>query len=468
MKKRDLFWVNRILWFLTLIVVFAIISFWNIVQFNNSYMQEEREELYVSKRQIEWAITPMLKNHDIKMLQKYCDDFKDEDVEFRIFDEDKNLLATTNPNNKTELLAKDSKILSKKYNSLRIYHRSMKDRKIGIREKIFVNSHKYYLELTVSQADVMKSILKAQRGIIIFMGICLLLFIIGLTQIFYILARSFNKLETSVIEVSNGNLDTEIEIPELDLLKELTLSIKKMTRRLKMQIERLAQLEQYKSEFLQNITHEIKTPITAINSAIELIEANDSIQETDQECFNIIQFQVKSINKLVNDIFALSEIEVEKFNENKSFEKFNFNTIIKNTIDNFSHTELEINFVENCNINYLGNPELVSVAISNLILNAIKYSNSKTLDVILEENDLNIVLKIKDYGVGIAKEHLNHLFERFYRVDKARSRNLGGTGLGLSIVKNVVGLHNGEVSVESELDKYTQFTIILPKERIDE
>lgn len=244
MKKRDKFWVNKILQFLLIILFFGIISIFNIIQFNNSYMQEEQEELQVFKRQIEWAITPIISKNDFSLLQQYCNDFKGEDVEFRIFDENKTLLASSNINNQTKLLDKDSKILNTKYNSLKLYRYSTKDKKIGIIDKITIKDHKYFLELTVSQADVMHSILSGQRNILIFIGICLLLFIIGLLQIFYTLRTTFNKLEDSVIEVANGRLETEIEIPKLDLLKELTLSIKKMTKRLKMQIARLTQLEQ--------------------------------------------------------------------------------------------------------------------------------------------------------------------------------------------------------------------------------
>ncbi len=148
--------------------------------------------------------------------------------------------------------------------------------------------------------------------------------------------------QDSVIKIANGELDTSIDVPDLELLEELSISVKKMILRLKNQIQRLTQLEEYKTNFLQNITHEIKTPITAINSAIELIENNNSITVEDKECFEIIQFQIKSINKLVNDILVLFEIEVAKTNEEKHFEKFNLNSMIEKTISNFLIMELEL------------------------------------------------------------------------------------------------------------------------------
>lgn len=309
----------------------------------------------------------------------------------------------------------------------------------------------------------MKSILAAQKNSTAFFIICLLFFISGLIQVFSTLRNAFNKLEDSVIDVANGNLDAEIEVPKLGMLKELTISIKKMTGRLKVQIERLKQLEQYKSEFFQNITHEIKTPITAINSAIELLQTKNTISQDDNECLDIIRFQVKSIDKLVNDILYLPETEVEKTNEKKNFKNFNLNAMIKRVIDYLKFSDIEINFIENNSVDIFAHEELLSTAISNLLTNAIKYSKSDKIDVILSKSDKNIEIVIKDYGIGIAKEHLNHLFEKFYRVDKTRSRKLGGTGLGLAIVKNITELHNGKITVESELDKGTSFSVVLPK-----
>lgn len=457
MKQRDLYWVKQIIIFLFLTMFFGIISIINILQFNTSYMQEEQEELQIFKRQIEWAIKPILQQDNNKLLQQYCDDFQEEDVEFRIFDSKKNLLATSNPDNKTPLIDKNSKILDKTCSKFKLYQYATRDKKIGIREKIFVNNHKYYLELTVSQVDVMKSIIAAQKSAITFFVICIFLFILGLIQVFSTLRNSFNSLEDSVIEVANGNLDTEIEIPKIDLLKELTLSIKKMVNRLNLQIARLKQLEQYKSEFLQNITHEIKTPITAINSAIELLESKNSINQNDRECFDIIRFQTKSIDKLVNDILCLAEIEVAKTDEDKNFEEYNLNMMIEKVIDEFNYTDIEINFTSKEPIMFLGNKDLLSTAISNLLSNAIKYSKTEKIDVILNKKDEIIELQVKDYGIGIEKEHQNHIFERFYRVDKNRSRKLGGTGLGLSIVKNVIELHNGSITVESAIGKGTSF-----------
>lgn len=462
MKQRDWYWVKQIIIFLFITIFFGMISIFNILQFNASYIQEERDELQIFRKQIEWAITPILENKNIPLLKKYCKDFEGKDVEFRIFDKDKVLLASSNPNNKTELIDKNSKILGNNFGKFSLYKYSTRDKKIGIREEVSIDNSTFYLELTVSQAKVMKTIIEAQKSAVMFFIICIILFIFGLTHLFLSLRNAFNKLEDSVVEVANGNLEYEIEIPKIELLKELTLSINKMVKRLRNQIAKSIKLEQYKSEFLQNITHEIKTPITAINSAIELIEIRDSIKETDKECFDIIQYQIKSIDKLINDILCLSEIEVAKSDEDNNFEKFELNSLIKKVIDEFSYTDIKITFIDKDKIIFNGDKNLLSIAISNLLSNAIKYSKTDRIDITLTKLQNKIELSVKDYGVGIAKEHLNSIFERFYRVDKNRSRKLGGSGLGLSIVKNVIELHNGNIRVESEINQGSNFIIDFP------
>lgn len=106
--------------------------------------------------------------------------------------------------------------------------------------------------------------------------------------------------------------------------------------------------------------------------------------------------------------------------------------------------------------------ELMHRAISNLINNAIKYSQSDKIDVILSDNKTTLEIEVKDYGIGIEEKYFERLFEKFFRIDKARSRKTGGTGLGLAIVKNIIELHNGTIHIESELNKGTNFIIELP------
>lgn len=461
MKKRDLYWLTKLLQGLIVVVLFIVISLVNIVQFNNSYMHEEQEEMQVFIRQIEWAVKPYLYKNNYELVRKYAEDFQDEDITIRIFDADKKLIATSKPHYSERILADDSHILKIKHNKWNIYRHSLKDRELTQVKEINVGAKKFLLEVTISEVDVIGAIVKGQVTLMIFFGMCFLVLLWGLLETLYRTKVTFNRFENSVIKIANGELDTPIDVPDLDLLEELSISVKKMVLRLKNQIYRLTQLEEYKSNFLQDITHEIKTPITAINSAIELIESDNSITCNNRECLDIIQFQVKSINTLVNDILCLSETEVAKSDEKRNFKTFSLNKMVEKTVDNFTYLFPNIQIYSQEETSIEGNEELLSRALSNLLTNAIKYSGSPKIDVLLEKNNGKVELKVRDYGIGIPEEHLEHVFERFYRVDKARSRKSGGTGLGLAIVKNIAELHCAQVYVESIPNEETTFTFIL-------
>ncbi len=467
MKKRDLFWLNRILLIFFVGLTFVLVSIYNIVQFNSTYIQEEKKELEIFTKQIEWVVIPLLRQNDIESLKKYADDFgNNKEFSFRIFDGDKNIIVSSLENS-AKIPLKNDRRVGKKYNIWDLYVESFENKSLEKVSKININNKQYYIELSLSQEFVISTIIKAQKNIILFFCICLLLLFLGIIQIFYSIRKGFNSLEDSVIQIARGDFDTDINLPHSGLLKELSLAIMRMTNRLKTQITRLTQLEEYRKEFVSNMSHEIKTPITAINSAVELIEENSETTDIQKECFDIIKSQTYSINRLVGDILTLSEIDLEKTNEHKNFKLFNLNNAINQAI---SIQPREVVFNKSENIDILGNEELVITMISNLLSNAIKYSGSEKIEVnLISENNssvqlnvpFSIIVEVKDYGVGIPAEHLPRIFERFYRVDKTRSRQNGGTGLGLAIVKHIAELHNWKIEVESEVGRGTSFRIII-------
>ena len=316
--------------------------------------------------------------------------------------------------------------------------------------------------MTLLEEKVIEKIIKAQMNLIAIFAFCLIVLFIEFLNLTYQVRSSFNRFDDSVLKIADGDLNTVIEIPKLAILEELAISVRKMTQRLKRQIERLEMLEKYKNEFLQNVSHEIKTPITAINMALELQQDSENVEQ-NKECQNIVKYQVNAINKLVNDILVLSEIDIEKANNQKVFTKINLNNLIEKAINSFNTTQ-EINFYANQVLFVNGVEDLLQSAIQNLIVNAIRYSATPKIDVTLATTGDTVEIHIKDYGIGIAKEYQEKIFEKFYRIDKARSRSKGGSGLGLAIVKDIVELHNGKISIESEKGKGAEFIIKLPNQ----
>ena len=461
MKKRDLFWVYKIVEFFIILLIFLGVFFVNIVQFNTSYIQKEKEELPVFEKQIQWAIIPYLQTNNINQLKKYALSFQGEDIKFRIFDKDKKLLATSNSNDLSPMIKKNSKILKKRI-PWKIYKNAIKHKKIQSVKEFKVENSNYYIEVTLLEEKVIEKIIKAQMNLIAIFAFCLIVLFIEFLNLTYQVRSSFNRFDDSVLKIADGDLNTVIEIPKLAILEELAISVRKMTQRLKRQIERLEMLEKYKNEFLQNVSHEIKTPITAINMALELQQDSENVEQ-NKECQNIVKYQVNAINKLVNDILVLSEIDIEKANNQKVFTKINLNNLIEKAINSFNTTQ-EINFYANQVLFVNGVEDLLQSAIQNLIVNAIRYSATPKIDVTLATTGDTVEIHIKDYGIGIAKEYQEKIFEKFYRIDKARSRSKGGSGLGLAIVKDIVELHNGKISIESEKGKGAEFIIKLPNQ----
>ena len=212
MNKRDLFWFKRLLGFGGIILLFTILSLYNILLFNGSYMQEEHTELNIFRKQITWAITPYLEKKDFKTIRNYCEDFRNEDVKFRVFNQNKELLASSRGYTDEKLIPENSRILKQQNSLWKAFQSIMKTKMIGLVEEIQAGSDTYYLEVTISEEEVLKSIIHAQTSIWIFFALCLICFVFALVYVLRNLRVPFDTLQDSVIEIADGNLDTEIKL----------------------------------------------------------------------------------------------------------------------------------------------------------------------------------------------------------------------------------------------------------------
>ena len=174
MKKRDLFWLNRILLIFFVGLTFVLVSIYNIVQFNNTYILEEKKELELLTKQIEWAIIHKKKQKDIQLLEIYANDFKNnQEFSFSVLDSNKNIIISSFNNREQKPLKNDTRV-AKKYNIWDMYVESFENKSLEKVSEININNKKYYIELSLSQEFVISSIIKAQKNIIFFFCICLL------------------------------------------------------------------------------------------------------------------------------------------------------------------------------------------------------------------------------------------------------------------------------------------------------
>ncbi|MFA5879378.1 MAG: ATP-binding protein [Candidatus Margulisiibacteriota bacterium] len=232
-------------------------------------------------------------------------------------------------------------------------------------------------------------------------------------------------------------------------------------------ISRLKEAENLEKAFVANVSHELKTPLTVIKGFIETL-LNGAIEKKEDALnfLTIINGHINRLEAIINDLLSLSKIEeIHSIN----FEKTNLAEITAKAITfcKAKAVAKEIKIITNLNQDscLLLNPVLMEQALINLLDNAIKYSpeNSMVTINLKKTNNAEICLEISDQGIGILQEHLPHLFKRFYRVDKSRSRESGGTGLGLAITQHILDLHQAKIKVESTLNQGSTFYIYFKK-----
>ena len=189
-------------------------------------------------------------------------------------------------------------------------------------------------------------------------------------------------------------------------------------------------------------------------------------EEERRELFGIVRAESRRLGNLVQDVLALAQIEREQLQETHAFAALPLNDLIRTVVTQEEAKArargVRLELVRNDAATVLGDATRLEEVLVNLIENALRYSGSDTIRVTSTTAGGRVTVAVTDFGIGIPAEHLPHLFERFYRINKSRSRVLGGTGLGLAIVKHIVQLHGGDVSVSSDPGRETVFAFTLP------
>lgn len=236
-------------------------------------------------------------------------------------------------------------------------------------------------------------------------------------------------------------------------------------------ITELKKLEQMRKDFVANVSHELKTPITSIKGFSEtLLDGAMEQKELREQFLTIILEESERLQNLIQELLDLSKIEQEYFQLN--WETIDLTNTFEDVLFILHHkvTEKEITLTKDIvgHTTVLADPERVKQIMLNIIANAINYTPAQgRVEVSLIEKKEQVDFVVKDTGIGMEESEISRIFERFYRIDKARSRNSGGTGLGLAIVKHLVEAHHGEISVQSEKEKGSTFTITFFKNPIE-
>ncbi|MHB1687940.1 MAG: sensor histidine kinase [Ignavibacteriaceae bacterium] len=298
----------------------------------------------------------------------------------------------------------------------------------------------------------------------------ILIILLSILLLYFIGGKRNSELEEIKGIINNIRKNKYSDSREIELSKNLAglqEDIKKMFEKTKNDIEYLQRLERIRTEFLANVSHELRTPIFAIQGYIETL-LNGAINDRNVN----INFLEKAnnhtlnLNNLLNDLIDISMIESGEMK--MSFRYFNINEYLKTLVHELNPMAEEKNIEliyhpVSDKFQLFGDKNKLRQVLINLIQNAIKYTEKGKVEVFVEDEPKFGKIVVKDSGLGIAESDLSRIFERFYRVDKARSRAVGGTGLGLAIAKHIVEAHGSKIEVISKIDVGSEFSFRLKK-----
>lgn len=459
MRKSDMRFFYFIPCLIGLTVVASVLlMFQQMFAFTHSYLLEEQFEL-------QEKVDDFIKDNEKQIVNRKLDEVSENlrqlNIGLSLFDKNKKLLVSN-------IRQDDTYQECNRFSNDIIYHiKTVNAENIKESKKIIIDGDVYYVLSDMPITEMATILNKTERNISLTLVTGSLIVIFLSLYMFFKVRNPFVKLQKSAIKISNGDFENEIFVTEDGPLAPLSLAIHKMAEKLKSQIEVLRKNEEFRKSFIEDVSHEIKTPLTSIMSSIGLLkEFGAEYPSNVQKCFSILDNNANRLNNLIQQILILANIEDLGLLKNKNFIKFDLKTSIENAIISCKGLLLESNIKLDLevreSVEIMGEIMLIEQAITNLIVNAIKYSKSPEIKVSLMKEKNNAIVTIQDFGIGINITDSERIFDRFYRVDKTRSRELGGSGLGLAIVKNIVALHDGDIALETQLGNGCKFTITIP------
>ncbi len=324
-------------------------------------------------------------------------------------------------------------------------------------------SHVRFIRLSEHLEDI-EAVVSEIRWSVFIVG-CVVLLLVVIVSVFVSrrVVRPMVDIAKRVEEIRAGNLDTRIEVNSDDEIGRVAQAVNEMVDRLKVDIAQLKKLERVRSEFLGNVSHELRTPIFSLQGFLETL-INGAVDDpaVNRAFLQKAYSHAERLNTLLGDLINISQIESGEMK--LSFRYFPVKEFLIAVVNDFlpvaerHQVRLSLQPQLTSDVDVFGDKERLTVALGNLIENAIKY-NRPGGEVIVSCNldQGKVHIAVSDTGVGIGVNHLPRIFERFYRVDKDRSREVGGTGLGLAIVKHIIDAHGSSVHVESEVGKGSSF-----------
>jgi signal transduction histidine kinase len=276
------------------------------------------------------------------------------------------------------------------------------------------------------------------------------------------LARPITEIKESTQKIAEGKANKVMVTDRSDEFGELARSINSMAVQLREDNDRLSSIHGKQSRFFEDITHEIRNPLHTIMASMELLESGKLDAEKQKRYIQNAKGQAQRMSNLFKDLLTLQRYDSdENFIQSQWFDLQRITAHLEEVyLDNASEKGLSL-YVEKSPCRVLADAPKIEQVLDNLISNAVKYTTSGEIRLEYEVVDKKVTISVTDTGIGIDDEHLDNLFDRFFRTDKARSRDSGGTGLGLSVVKSILDAHGSDIHVDSKMGRGTKFWFTL-------
>ncbi|MGN1343533.1 MAG: sensor histidine kinase [Traorella sp.] len=337
--------------------------------------------------------------------------------------------------------------------------RLYKESSVTRNSNTFSNISTYYYALLLDNQYVLRVSCQVNSLSSIFFDA--LPIVLGITFLILMITLIISRLLTkSIMQPINEIANNVDHMQDVKIYKELIPFV----NTIKLQHENIMKQSKLRQDFTANVTHELKTPLTSISGYSELIETGMASESDMRHFASEIHKSSQRLLTTINDIIRLSELDSEAVD---IFEKIDLYSIAQEAMSSLriNADKYEVNlYLHGQSEMIYANKECMIELICNLVDNAIRYNKKNgRVDIWVDHNENNSYLRVKDNGIGIDKKDHERIFERFYRVDKSRSKASGGTGLGLAIVKHIVMIHQAELKIESEIGKGTDITIYFKK-----
>ena len=326
-----------------------------------------------------------------------------------------------------------------------------------------------FVRISMPLEDVLDRV-NSLRALIAFVGVAILIVVIAVSIVVsQRISKPMVNIARSVERIRAGDLDAHVEVNTKDEIGRVATANNELVDKLKTDINEVKKLQKVRSEFLGNVSHELRTPIFAIQGFIEtLLNGAVDDRSVNKAFLQKTKANADRLSTLLEDLINISQIESGEMK--MSFRYFNMNEFLEGVVHDFQELAkqkdiaISGSFTTARDVEVFGDRDRLRQVLNNLIDNSIKYSphGGKVL-VSSDDVDGSVRVSVADTGAGMAAEHLPRIFERFYRVDKDRSREVGGTGLGLAIVKHIIEAHGSSIDVRSEVGKGSTFSFQLKK-----